>query len=133
VKTRDASTLIDNLDQTFKALNRYKWKINPKKCVFRVPSSILLDNVVSRDNISPNPSKVNTVIDMRPPRNAKVVQKLSECIAALNYFISWLGEKGLHFSKLLKVSDKFTWTEEADMAFAQLKAFLTSPLVLTAP
>ena len=30
VKTRDASTLIDNLDRTFKALNRYKWKLNPK-------------------------------------------------------------------------------------------------------
>jgi len=27
VKTRDASTLIDNLDRTFKALNKYKWKL----------------------------------------------------------------------------------------------------------
>jgi hypothetical protein len=38
VKTRDASTLINNLDCTFKALNRYKWKRNPKKCIFGVPS-----------------------------------------------------------------------------------------------
>jgi len=30
VKTRDASTLIGNLDRTFKALNRYNWKFNPK-------------------------------------------------------------------------------------------------------
>ena len=37
VKTRDASTLIDNLDQTFKALNKYKWKLNPKKCIFGSP------------------------------------------------------------------------------------------------
>ena len=37
VKTRDASTLIDNLDRTFKALNKYKWKLNPKKCIFGVP------------------------------------------------------------------------------------------------
>ena len=42
VKTRDASTLIDNLDRTFKALNKYKWKLNPKKCIFGVPSGILL-------------------------------------------------------------------------------------------
>jgi len=51
VKTRDASTLIDNLDHTFKALNKYKWKLNPKKCIFGVPSSILLSNAVSRDGI----------------------------------------------------------------------------------
>ena len=31
IKTRDASTLIDNLDRTFKKLNKYKWKLNPKK------------------------------------------------------------------------------------------------------
>jgi hypothetical protein len=44
-----------------------------------------------------------------------------------------LGEKGLPFFKLLKVKEKFEWSEEADTAFAELKQFLTSPLVLTAP
>jgi len=39
IKTRDTSTLIDNIDRTFKALNKYKWKLNPKKCIFGVPSS----------------------------------------------------------------------------------------------
>jgi len=41
--------------------------------------------------------------------------------------------KGLPFFKLLKASDKFICTEEADAAFTQLRVFLTSPLVLTAP
>jgi hypothetical protein len=34
---------------------------------------------------------------------------------------------------LLKASEKFVWSEEADVAFTQLKKFLTSPPVLTAP
>jgi len=88
MKTRVDSTLIDNLDRTFKALNRYKWKLNPKECVFGVPSSILLGNVVSRDGISPNPSKVKAVLDMRQPRNVKDVQKLTGCMVALSHFIS---------------------------------------------
>jgi len=133
VKTRDASTLIDNLDHTFKALNKYKWKLNPKKCIFGVPSGILLGNIVSRDGIRPNPSKVKALLDMRPPRNIKDVQKLMGCMAVLSRFISRLGEKGLPFFKLLKASEKFSWIEEADAAFAQLKTFLTSPPVLTAP
>ena len=54
-------------------------------------------------------------------------------MAALSRFISRLGEKGLPFFKLLKASEKFVWSEEAEAAFAELKRFLTSPPVMTAP
>jgi hypothetical protein len=70
---------------------------------------------------------------MRPPKNVKDIQKLTGCMAALSRLISRLGEKGLPLFKLLKASEKFSWTEEADAAFTQLKTFLTSPPVLTAP
>jgi ribonuclease HI len=54
-------------------------------------------------------------------------------MAALSRFISRLDEKGLPFFKLLKASEKFVWSAEVDAAFTQLKQFLTSPSVLTAP
>jgi dsDNA-binding SOS-regulon protein len=54
-------------------------------------------------------------------------------MAALNRFISKLGEQGLPFFKLLKYQEKFAWTLEADQALAQLKDFLSKPPVLTAP
>jgi hypothetical protein len=41
--------------------------------------------------------------------------------------------KGLPFFKLLKLKEKFEWLEEVDTTFAELKQFLTSPLVLMAP
>ena len=42
-------------------------------------------------------------------------------------------QKGLPFFKLLKKTDKFEWTEEADEAFKRLKAYLTFSPVLTPP
>jgi hypothetical protein len=54
-------------------------------------------------------------------------------MAGLSRFISWLDEKGLSFFKLLKAKEKFEWSEEADINFVELKQFLTSPPVLTAP
>jgi hypothetical protein len=39
---------------------------------------------------------------MDAPRTIKDVQKLTGCMAALNRFISRLGERGLPFFKLLK-------------------------------
>jgi hypothetical protein len=70
---------------------------------------------------------------MKAPTSIKDVQKLTGCMAALNRFISKLGERGLPFFKLLKHQEKFAWTAEADQALAQLKDFLSKPLVLTAP
>jgi hypothetical protein len=70
---------------------------------------------------------------MQPPRNIKDIQKLTGCMAALSRFISRLGEKGLPFFKLLKALEKFVWSKEADAAFTQLKEFLASPPILTAP
>jgi hypothetical protein len=45
-------------------------------------------------------------------------------MAALNRFISKLGERGLPFFKLLKHQEKLVWTPEADQALTQLKDFL---------
>jgi dsDNA-binding SOS-regulon protein len=70
---------------------------------------------------------------MKAPTCIKDVQKLTRCMAALNRFISKLGEQGLPFFKLLKHQEKFVWTPQADKALAQLKAFLSKPPVLTAP
>jgi hypothetical protein len=68
---------------------------------------------------------------MKQPTCVKDIQKLTGCIAALSRFISRLEEKGLTFFKLLKASEHFEWTKEADEAFAKLKQFLTSPPIAT--
>jgi hypothetical protein len=70
---------------------------------------------------------------MGPPRCIKDVKKLIGCTAALNRFISRLGEKRTTFFKLLKKTGKFEWTEEAKNAFKKLKAYLTSSPILTPP
>jgi hypothetical protein len=70
---------------------------------------------------------------MGPPRRVKDVQKLTGCMAALNRFISRLSENGLPFFKLLKITGKLEWTEEAKDAFEKLKAYLTSSPILIPP
>jgi hypothetical protein len=46
IKTKDPSTLIAVLKETFDNLWEYKWKLNPTKCVFGVPSGQLLGFLV---------------------------------------------------------------------------------------
>jgi hypothetical protein len=54
-------------------------------------------------------------------------------MAALGRFIARSGEKALPFFKLMKRTGKFEWTPEADKAFAELKRYLTSLLIMVAP
>jgi hypothetical protein len=52
------------------------------------------------------------------------------CLAALSRFISRLGERGLPLYRLLRKTERFTWTPEAEEALGNLKALLTSAPIL---
>jgi hypothetical protein len=121
------------VEETFNSLRKFRWKLNPTKCVFGVPSGKLLGFIVSNWEIEENPEKITAITNMEAPPTIKDVQKLTGCMAALNRFISQLGERGLPFFKLLKRQDKFQLTEEAEQALQDLKQHLQSPPVLTAP
>jgi hypothetical protein len=133
IKTRESSDLIADLEETFSSLRRFWWKLSPTKCVFGVPSGKLLGFIIRNWGIEAKPVKIPTITDMGAPATIKDVQKLTGCIAALNRFISRLGERELPFFKLLKRQDKFQWTEEAERALQDLKHHLQSPLILSAP
>jgi hypothetical protein len=133
VKTRNSDTLIADLEETFASLREYRWKLNPNKCIFGVPSGKLIGFIISHHGMEANPEKISAITSMKAPTCIKDVQKLTGCMAALNRFISKIGERGLPFFKLLKHQEKFTWTPEADQALAQLKNFLSKLPVLAAP
>jgi hypothetical protein len=134
ITTRKEESLISDLAETFDNLNRYKLKLNPTKCSFGVSAGQLSGFLVSARGIEANPEKIQAILTMGKPTKLHDVQKLAGRVAALSPFVARLGEKALPFNELMKKSDdKFEWTEEADVAFAQLKKVLSTPPVLVAP
>jgi hypothetical protein len=94
---------------------------------------MLLGYIVSQRGIEPNPEKVAALDRMGPIRDLKGVQKVLGCLAALNRFISQLGEKGLPLYRLLKKYERFSWIVEAQEALDKLKATLAHAPILTPP
>jgi ribonuclease HI len=133
VKTIEEDKFIADLIETFANLQEFQWKLNPTKCVFGVPSGLLLGFMVGHRGIVANPAKVDAIRKMAKPSNKKDVMKLTSMMATLGHFISKLGEKGLPFFKLLKKADKFMWDDEAQKAFETLKESLTTPPVMAPP
>ena len=61
------------------------------------------------------------------------MQWVTGCLAVLSRFISPLGERGLPLYRLLKKSDRFTWTAEAQQELESLKYLLTNAPILVPP
>ena len=119
VKSKEEFAHLDDLKETFATLRKYKMKLNPSKCAFGVASGKFLRLVVSQRGIKTNPKKVQAILDMASPKTVKEVQKLIGRIAALNRFVSKETDKCLPFFKILKQA--FTWIEECEKAFQELK------------
>jgi hypothetical protein len=107
IKTENSENFIEDLQVVFNSLRRYRWKLNPEKCVFGIPAGKLLRFIISHRGIEANPEKIEAIMRMEAPQSQKKVQRLTGCMAALSRFISRLGEKGIPFYKLLKKVDKF--------------------------
>jgi hypothetical protein len=94
---------------------------------------MLLGFIISKRGIEANPEKITVITKMDPIRDLKGVQRVTGCLAALSRFISRLGEKALPLYHLLKKSEHFSWTLEAEEALAKLKATLSNSPILIPP
>ena len=73
VKSKEELAHLDDLRETFATLKLYQMKLNPSKCVFRVPSSKFLGFMVSQKGIEANLEKEQAIINMASPRTVKEV------------------------------------------------------------
>lgn len=79
-------------DVVIKILKREDHFAHLVKCNFGVELGKFLSCLVSKRGIEANPAKVKAILDMGAPRSVKEVQKLTSFLAALNRFISRMGE-----------------------------------------
>jgi hypothetical protein len=69
MKIVNLDDFIEDVKQVFNSLRRYRWKLNPKRCVFRVPARKLLGFIVSHRGIMANSEKIEAILRMEPPRS----------------------------------------------------------------
>ena len=129
VKSRQEDDHLDDFKETFDTVCSYNMKLNPSKCVFEVTVGKFLGFMVSQKGIKINPDKIQAIMEMARPGNIKEVQSLNGKVAALNRFVSRAMDKCLPLFRILKKF--FKWMAECQQAFEDLKAYLSSPPLLS--
>ncbi|XP_071687642.1 uncharacterized protein [Rutidosis leptorrhynchoides] len=97
-------------------------KLNPLKCSFGEEEGKFLGHIITECGIHANPKKIEAIENMPSPRNKKEVQSLTE--RSLPFFGT--------LKNCLKKTD-LKWTEEAEVAFQEMKKLLKELPTMTAP
>jgi hypothetical protein len=133
VASKNKEDHLADLAETFANMREARLRLNLEKCIFGVRQGKILGYLVSHRGIEANPTKIQTIINMMPPRSTRDVQRLTGILAALNRFISKSTERSLPFLKTLRGAKDFAWGPEQAAAFTSLKQHLSELETLTSP
>ena len=117
VKSKVVSGHLGDLGGIFNVLKRHKLHLNASKCSFGMGLGKFLGYMVMHRGIEVNPDQIKAIDDLKPPRNAKEVQKLTGMIATLNRFFSRSVDRCRPFYLLINKWKGFEWFEDCTAAF----------------
>jgi hypothetical protein len=110
-------------------------KMNPLKCAFGVSADKFLGFIIHENGIEIDPKNIEAIQKIQAPTCKKGVQKFICKVNFLQQFITNLSSKLISFTPILRLKDeaKFTWGAKQEVAFHEIKHYLSTPPVLRAP
>lgn len=102
------------------------------KCKFGVLQIEYPGHLISQDGVSVDPAKIKSVVEWPVPMTLKALRGFLGLAGYYRKFIRGFGTLAAPLTHLLR-KDAFSWTQEAEKAFQDLKNALTSPPVLKLP
>jgi hypothetical protein len=103
------------------------------KCELWLNSVKFLGHTISKDGISIDPSKVQEVMDWKPPKFIHQIRNFLGLAAYYRRFITDFSRIAKPMTELLKKRVKFVWSEACEKAFHTLRQHFTSAPVLVQP
>ena len=124
---------IKHLQLVFDKLRDAGLKLKPTKCAFGLPEVKLLGYVLNADGITTDPDKVDVIAKLKPPTTVKEVRSM---LGMCNYYRNSLPNYATVAEPLIALTRqnvRFSWDDDKQAAFDELKRLLTSSHVMAAP
>ena len=103
------------------------------KCEFWLKEVGFLGHVISGEGIAVDPAKVDTVTNWEAPTTVGEIRSFLGLAGYYRRFIENFSKIAKPMTELLKKDTKFSWTEECETSFQELKKRLVSSPVLILP
>lgn len=132
IYSRELGEHLLHLKQVFMTLREHQLYAKRSKCKFGSQKVEYLGHVISRNEIAVDDKNVNAIVDWPLPRTPNVLRGFLVLTGYYRKFVKGYGGIAAPLNDLLKKSG-FTWSEEAKVAFEELKWRLISSPVLCMP
>ena len=100
------------------------------KCSFMQDETEFLGHTITKEGIKPSAGLTKAIRDWPTPKSTKDVQQFLGLAQFYQQYVSGFATIALPLSSLLANNTPFTWTDEQQAAFLQLKRAVTSAPVL---
>ncbi|MCO5578895.1 hypothetical protein L7F22_032744 [Adiantum nelumboides] len=121
---------LSQLRKIFEKCRLYRLCLNPKKCVFMVRQGKILGHIVSKNDISTDEDKIQAIVSMPRPTNARGVQAfMGHC----GYYQRFIYQYASIAQPLYALIVAFKCTDECSESFIKLRKALIDAPILRAP
>ncbi|CAL8134117.1 unnamed protein product [Orchesella dallaii] len=104
--------------------------LNKEKCIFGVESVRFLGHMIDSNGIRADESKVEAIMQMKPPTNVTEVQRFLGMVNYLGRFVPNLAEISQPINQLRSDKADFVWEAPQQQSFLKIKEALSSDQVL---
>ncbi|KAK1643105.1 hypothetical protein QYE76_060910 [Lolium multiflorum] len=133
IYSKDKEEHAKHLKIVLQILREHQLYAKFSKCKFWLDSVEFLGHVITKEGIAVNPSKVQSVLEWKSPKNAKEIRGFLGMAGYYRRFIEGFSKIAGPMTKLLKKNTPFEWTDECEASFQTLKDKLTTAPVLAVP
>ena len=124
---------LQHLERIFLKCMKFAISLNPKKSHFALEEGKLLGNIISKDGIRIEPTRVEAIGHIALLRNTKEVQSFIGKVNFLRIFIIDCAEKMRNITEMLRKDSEIKWCSEARKSFEEIKTTLTKAPILISP
>lgn len=129
----DFETHLEVLDRVFQKLRDAKLTINKAKCKFCRPELKYLGYMVDSEGLRVDPEKVESILKIPPPKNAKEVRQFMGTASWYRRFIPDFSTRLYPLTSMLKKGKRFEWTEEAQKSWDDIRSCLIKSPIISCP
>ena len=130
IKSRSKEEHRLHVNQVFKRIQDYGFKIKESKCEFFLESIKYLGHIIDKNGRKPDPERSTAIKEMPAPNNIASLQSFLGLASYYQSFIPKMQDLRAPLNELLKKDKTWCWTTECQEAFNKIKEVLTSDLFL---
>lgn len=117
---------LKDLQTVFEQMRKMNLRVNRDKCQFVCQQFKYLGHIVTTEGIQTDPSKVSAIAELPAPRNVKQVQSFVSSCSWYRRFIPNFAKIAKPLTDLTKKKLQWTWGQDQQNAFDELKRLITS-------